>query len=123
MSQTETTEITRLLAAMRAGDAQAGERIFPMVYDELRRVAGRILSGERADHTLNPTDLVHEAWLRLVDSKNRRFENRAHFFAAAAEAMRRILIDRARRRQTRGHRRRPAVTRPHTTRTSPAGPP
>ena len=102
MSQTETTEITRLLAAMRAGDAQAGERIFPMVYDELRRVAGRILSGERADHTLNPTDLVHEAWLRLGMSPGNESPvpaaDRSHFVGITIRAMRQVLIDHARRR-------------------------
>ena len=104
MSQTETTEITRLLAAMRAGDAQAGERIFPMVYDELRRVAGRILSGERADHTLNPTDLVHEAWLRLGMSPGNESPvpaaDRSHFVGITIRAMRQVLIDHARARQS-----------------------
>jgi len=102
MSQTEATEVTRLLAAMRAGDAAAGERIFPMVYNELRQVAGRILSGERADHTLNPTDLVHEAWLRLGMSPGSASpipaSDRSHFVGITIRAMRQVLIDHARRR-------------------------
>ena len=102
MSQTDATEITRLLAALRGGDAHAGERIFPLVYDELRRVAGRILSGERADHTFNPTDLVHEAWLRLGLAPGAGVVmpavDRSHFLGITVRAMRQVLIDHARRR-------------------------
>ncbi|MCC6930137.1 MAG: sigma-70 family RNA polymerase sigma factor [Gemmatimonadaceae bacterium] len=102
MSQTDATEITRLLAALRGGDAHAGERIFPLVYDELRRVAGRILSGERADHTFNPTDLVHEAWLRLGLGAGSGVAvpaaDRSHFVGITVRAMRQVLIDHARRR-------------------------
>ncbi len=102
MSQTDATEITRLLAALRGGDAHAGEWIFPLVYDELRRVAGRILSGERADHTFNPTDLVHEAWLRLGLAPGSGVVmpavDRSHFLGITVRAMRQVLIDHARRR-------------------------
>ena len=102
MSQTDATEITRLLTALRGGDAHAGERIFPLVYDELRRVAGRILSGERADHTFNPTDLVHEAWLRLGLAPGAGVVmpavDRSHFLGITVRAMRQVLIDHARRR-------------------------
>ena len=72
--------------------------MLPLVYDELRRLAARRLAGERNNHTLQPTALVHEAWLKLSGSDNRDWNGRQHFFAAAAEAMRRILVDRARRR-------------------------
>lgn len=73
-------------------------RLLPLVYDELRRLAGAKLAREAAQHTLQPTALVHEAWLRLVGGSNERWQNRAHFFGAAAEAMRRILIENARRK-------------------------
>jgi len=103
MSATEQTEVSRLLAAMRAGDAQAGDRLFPLVYDELRRAAGRLMGGERDGHTLNPTDLVHEAWLRLglsPDGQGPRVNagDRAHFLGITVRAMRQVLIDHARRR-------------------------
>ena len=98
------SEFTRLLTAAQTGDAEAAEDLLPLVYDELRRMAAHKMSGEPAGHTLQPTALVHEAWLRLVDAPGRSWANRAHFFGAAAEAMRRILIERARRkgRQRRG---------------------
>ena len=76
----------------------AADQLLPLVYEELRQLAARKLANEAAGHTLQPTALVHEAWLRLVGQKNAKFANRAHFFAAAAEAMRRILIERARRK-------------------------
>jgi RNA polymerase sigma factor (TIGR02999 family) len=102
MSQTEPTEISRLLAAMRGGDQQAGDRLFPLLYDELRHVAGRILSAERNDHTFNPTDLVHEAWLRLGLSPGSAAQfpaaDRSHFLGITIRAMRQVLIDHARRR-------------------------
>ncbi len=79
------------------------DQLLPLVYDELRRIATHKLAHEAAAHTLQPTALVHEAWLRLVGNKNPNFENRAHFFAAAAEAMRRTLIDRARRKRALRH--------------------
>ena len=92
------SDITRLLERAQKGDAQAIHDLLPLVYDELRKIAAHKMSGEAPGHTLQPTALVHEAWLRLADGGTPRFENRAHFFVAAAEAMRRILIERARRR-------------------------
>jgi len=99
------SDVTQLLQAASAGDAKAAEDLLPLVYEELRRLAARKLAGEARSHTLQPTALVHEAWLRLAGDEAARFENRAHFFGAAAEAMRRILIDRARQRLAakRGH--------------------
>lgn len=79
-------------------DDDAAARLFPMVYDELRRLAASALKGERADHTLQPTALVHEAFLRLADLPDRQWQDRAHFVAVAARAMRRILVDHARAR-------------------------
>ena len=95
-----TGEITLLLQRADAGDASAAERILPLVYDELRKLAAAKMAREAAGQTLQPTALVHEAWLRLGEQS---FENRAHFFGAAAEAMRRILIERARRRLAMRH--------------------
>ena len=92
------SEITQLLERAEKGDAQAIHDLMPLVYDELRRVAAYKMSNEASGHTLQPTALVHEAWLRLAGNGTPPFENRAHFFGAAAEAMRRILIERARRR-------------------------
>src|SRR5436190_18243252 len=89
------SNVPRLLEAIRHGDAQAGEELLPLVYQELRQLARAKMARESPGHTLQPTALVHEAWLRLGEQS---FENRAHFFGAAAEAMRRILIDRARRK-------------------------
>ncbi len=94
------SEVTRILTAIERGDAKASEELPPLVYNELRRLAAHQMAGERPGHTLQPTALVHEAWLALVDSQNQSWQNRAHFFGAAAEAMRRILIARARRKQT-----------------------
>ena len=90
--------ITQLLERAERGDAQAVHDLLPLVYDELRKVAAHKMSGEANGHTLQPTALVHEAWLRLAGDGTPQFQNRAHFFGAAAEAMRRILIERARRR-------------------------
>ncbi|MFN0130461.1 MAG: ECF-type sigma factor [Verrucomicrobiales bacterium] len=92
--------MTRTIQALRQGDARAGEQLLPLVYEQLCRIATVQMGAERSGHTLQPTALVHEAWLRLGDGP---FENRAHFFAAAAEAMRRILVDRARRKQRAKH--------------------
>ncbi len=89
-------DVTRILHAIDAGDPQAAERLLPLVYHELRRMAAARMAAERPGHTLDATGLVHEAYLRLVDGQ--RFEGRGHFFAAAAEAMRRILVEAARRR-------------------------
>jgi len=94
------SDVTRILTAIEQGDAQASEELLPIVYNELRRMAAHKMSAERAGNTLQPTALVHEAWLKLVDSPNQSWQNRAHFFGAAAEAMRRILIARARRKRT-----------------------
>src|SRR6186713_2521651 len=89
------SDVTRLLEAIQHGDASAGEELLPLVYAELRQLARAKMAREQPGHTLQPTALVHEAWMRLGET---RFENRAHFFGAAAEAMRRILVERARRR-------------------------
>ncbi len=98
------SDVTRILSAIEQGNAGASDELLPLVYQELRRLAAHKMSTEPAGHTLQPTALVHEAWLKLVDSPAQSWQNRAHFFGAAAEAMRRILIDRARRksRQRRG---------------------
>ena len=93
--------MTALLAAWGRGDASAYERLVPLVYAELREMAGRYLRRERPDHTLQPTALVHEAYLRLVDQTSARWSNREQFFAIAAQAMRRILVDHARGRDAR----------------------
>lgn len=93
------SEVTQLLAAINNGDAQATARLLPLVYEELRRLARSRMVGERAGHTLQATALIHEAYLRLLGEEV-RWEGRGHFFAAAAEAMRRILIEHARARQT-----------------------
>jgi RNA polymerase sigma factor (TIGR02999 family) len=90
--------ITHLLKEWNAGDAQALERLTPLVYEELRQQATRYLRRERPGHTLQTTALIHEAYLRLVDAKDVQWEGRAHFFAIAANLMRRILVDHARRR-------------------------
>jgi RNA polymerase sigma factor (TIGR02999 family) len=90
--------VTRILDRVQQGDPKAAEELLPLVYNELRRIAGARMAQEQPGHTLQPTALVHEVWLRLAGNDGARFESRAHFFGAAAEAMRRILIDRARRR-------------------------
>jgi RNA polymerase sigma factor (TIGR02999 family) len=91
-------ELTRLLLAWSKGDAGALEALIPLVYDELRRLAQQHLAREDSGHTLQPTALVHEAYLRLVDQKRVTWKNRQHFFAVAAQTMRRLLVDHARRR-------------------------
>lgn len=93
------SELTRILAAIDRGEPESANELLPLVYDELRRIAGAKMASEAAGHTLQPTALVHEAWLRLVGSPS-GWENRAHFFGAAAEAMRRILVDHARRKRS-----------------------
>ena len=90
------SDATKLLIAVEQGDPTAADQLLELVYDELRRLATSKMAREAPGQTLQPTALVHEAWLRLVGDKSPKFENRAHFFSAAAEAMRRILIDRAR---------------------------
>ncbi len=93
-------EVTRILDAIEAGDPQAAGKLLPLVYDELRKLAGGHMANEAPGHTLNATALVHEAYLRLLGPLGERsFANRGHFFSAAAEAMRRILVDSARRKQ------------------------
>jgi RNA polymerase sigma factor (TIGR02999 family) len=94
------SNIIRILTAIEHGNPNASEELLPLVYNELRRMAASKMSAEPAGHTLQPTALVHEAWLKLVDSPSQSWQNRAHFFGAAAEAMRRILIARARRKHT-----------------------
>jgi RNA polymerase sigma factor (TIGR02999 family) len=93
------SEVTRILTAIERGQAQTSEELLPLVYNELRRMAAHKMASEPAGHTLQPTALVHEAWLKLVDPSAQSWQNRAHFFGAAAEAMRRILIARARRKK------------------------
>ena len=97
---TEQRDVTRLLVNWSNGDRQALEALLPLVYDELRLLAGRYLRRERAGHTLQSTALVHEAYLRLIDQRNVQWQNRAHFFAVAAQMIRRILVDHARKTQT-----------------------
>src|SRR5262245_3240576 len=102
------TEVTRILSAIDQGDPQAAEQLLPLVYDELRKLAAQKLAGEKPGQTLQATALVHEAYLRLVgdqeprtkdQGQRRHWDSRGHFFAAAAEAMRRILVENARRKK------------------------
>jgi len=92
-------DVTQLVQAIDRGKGTSAEHLLPVVYEELRKLASAKMAREKPGHTLQPTALVHEAWLRLGGDASRGWQNRAHFFAAAAEAMRRILVDRARRRQ------------------------
>jgi len=94
------SEVTRILNAIKGGDARAAHELLPLVYEELRILAAQRLSHEPPGQTLQATALVHEAYIRLVGDDPRSWENRGHFFAAAAEAMRRILIENARRKRT-----------------------
>ena len=103
MPTPETHEVTGLLLAWSAGDQTALDRLVPLVYDELRRLARSYMRQERAGHTLQTTALIHEAYLRLIDASEVRLENRTHFFAVAARLMRQILVDFAR---TRGYQKR-----------------
>jgi RNA polymerase sigma factor (TIGR02999 family) len=97
----EMNQVSTILAAIGQGDPQAASQLLPLVYDELRRLAAQRLVNEPSGQTLQPTALVHEAYLRLVESNgNAEWDNRGHFFAAAAEAMRRILVENARRRRS-----------------------
>jgi RNA polymerase sigma factor (TIGR02999 family) len=91
-------DVTRILSAIAQGDARAAEQLLPLVYDELRRLAAQKLAQEKPGQTLQATALVHEAYLRLVGTADPGWDSRGHFFAAAAEAMRRILVDNARRK-------------------------
>jgi RNA polymerase sigma factor (TIGR02999 family) len=99
----EPAEITQVLQAIDRSEEGAAEKLLPLVYAELKRLAGARMAHEMADQTLQPTALVHEVWLRLVKDGDRTWQNRAHFFAAAAEAMRRILIERARHKSRLKH--------------------
>ena len=92
------SDVTLMLRAVERGEKQVAEDLLPLVYEELRRLAAARMAREAAGHTLQPTALVHEAWLRLVKEGDRTWQNRAYFFAAAAEAMRRILVEHARRK-------------------------
>ena len=94
------SDVTRILSAIEQGDPHAAEQLLPLVYEELRKLAAQRLAQEKPGQTLQATALVHEAYLRLVDvDKSQEWDSRGHFFAAAAEAMRRILVDKARRKQ------------------------
>lgn len=93
------SELTRILNGIKQDDPRAAAELLPLVYDELRRLAAHKLAGEHREHTLQPTALVHEAWLKIAGPDEHTWQGRQHFFAVAAEAMRRILVDRARRRQ------------------------
>ena len=97
------SDVTRVLEAVQRGDPKAADELLPLVYEELRKLAASKMANEAAGNTLQPTALVHEAWLRLVGNDNPKFDGRGHFFAAAAEAMRRILIDRARFKRAERH--------------------
>src|SRR4051794_37739732 len=98
------SDVTHLLSAIEQGDPKESEELLPLVYGELRRLAARRLAGEAPGQTLQATALVHEAYLRLVgDGDAKRWDGRGHFFAAAAEAMRRILVDAARRKRAEAH--------------------
>jgi RNA polymerase sigma factor (TIGR02999 family) len=97
------SDVTRILESIEHGDPKAADELLPLVYGELRKVAAAKMASEAPNQTLQPTALVHEAWLRLVGNDNPQFANRAHFFGAAAEAMRRILIDKARRKRALRH--------------------
>src|SRR5436190_12410379 len=92
------SDVTRILESIERGNAQASLELLPLVYEELRKLAAHKMANEAAGQTLQPTALVHEAWLRLSGAENQQWDGRGHFFAAAAESMRRILIERARRK-------------------------
>src|SRR6516225_825084 len=96
------SEVTRILSAIEQGDQRAAHRLLPLIYDELRKLAAQKLAQEKPGQTLQATALVHEAYLRLVGQNARvqKWDNRGHFFAAAAEAMRRILVENARRKKS-----------------------
>jgi RNA polymerase sigma-70 factor, ECF subfamily len=97
MSSHEPNEITQMLIELTDGNQDVVNQILPHIYDELRRLAGSYLRRERADHTLQPTALVHEAYMKLIDQRQVKWQNRAHFFGIAAQVMRRILMDHARK--------------------------
>jgi RNA polymerase sigma factor (TIGR02999 family) len=97
------SDVTRILESIEQGDPKAADQLLPLVYGELRKLAAAKMAHEGPNQTLQPTALVHEAWLRLVEKDNPQYANRAHFFAAAAEAIRRILIEKARRKRALRH--------------------
>jgi RNA polymerase sigma factor (TIGR02999 family) len=97
------SDLTRILESIQHGDPKTADELLPLVYGELRKLAAAKMAKEAPNQTLQPTALVHEAWLRLVGNDNPQFANRAHFFSAAAEAMRRILIDNTRRKHALRH--------------------
>src|SRR5580692_10521945 len=97
------SDVTRILQSITGGDAKAANDLLPLVYEELRKLAAAKMANESPNQTLQPTALVHEAWLRLTGKENVKWNGRAHFFGAAAEAMRRILIDNARRKHALRH--------------------
>ena len=97
------SEITVILDAIQKGDPRAADELLPIVYAELRRLAAHKMANQASGHTLQPTALVHQAWLRLTGNEDVKWDGRAHFFGAAAEAMRRILIDNARRKRAQRH--------------------
>jgi RNA polymerase sigma factor (TIGR02999 family) len=97
MTDKSSHEITQMLIELTDGNTEVVDAILPHIYDELKRLAGSYLRRERSDHTLQPTALVHEAYLKLIDQKNVKWQNRAHFFGIAAQVMRRILMDHARK--------------------------
>jgi RNA polymerase sigma factor (TIGR02999 family) len=97
------SDVTRILQSIETGDAKAAGELLPLVYEELRKLAAARMANESPNQTLQPTALVHEAWLRLTGNENVKWQGRAHFFGAAAEAMRRILIDNARRKRALRH--------------------
>ena len=97
------SEVTQILEAITRGEPKAAEELLPLVYSELRRLAAHKMASEAPGQTLQPTALVHEAWLRLTNDDQRKWNDRTHFFAAAAEAMRLILVDNARRKHTQRH--------------------
>src|SRR5215813_9786098 len=97
------SDVTRILGAIEQGDPKAAEELLPLVYGELRKLAAAKMANEIPGQTLQPTALVHEAWLRLVGNEHQQWNSRGHFFGAAAEAMRRILIENARRKHAARH--------------------
>jgi RNA polymerase sigma factor (TIGR02999 family) len=97
------SDVTRLLDSIESGNAKAADELLPLVYEELRKLAAAKMAREKPNQTLQPTALVHEAWLRLTGNENVKWNGRAHFFGAAAEAMRRILVDNARRKRAAIH--------------------
>ena len=97
------SDVTRILSAIEQGDQKASEQLLPLVYEELRKLAAQKMAQENPGQTLQATALVHEAYIRLVDVEKVQWDSRGHFFAAAAEAMRRILVDNARRKQRPKH--------------------